>query len=946
MEKKDLENFFSKYIGDPKVSGNEIQGLCPFHSDTKRSFSANLTSGLFKCFAESCPVKQGNLIKFIIEIEKISFPEAIKFLKKNYPQLLNITKKTQQQVLPDEKTILIWEDDLLKTESLLSFVKEHMGWDETLIKKYKLGFDGFHFTLPIHSRGNLINIRKYNPFPKKGEPKYLGISGHNQLAIFPEENLKEQFIFLFEGEKDCLLANKLGLEGSVSFTGGAGSYDVSFNKYFKDKKLRIIYDNDEAGKRGALRITSLLKEFAKDIKILILPLEKGKDFADWVLKEGGSLNQLLKIEKEFPFYKEEENKEKEVNIVELQEASNKEYFFKNILVKGILIGKDLAPYLVPKKVEVSCSLTGRGRRCNNCALGRRGGIQILNFDFNDPLLLMLLDSSDYQLKRVIKEKAKIYTFCNDFDIKVLEAQNIVRLKIIPDVSFSSKFNEYTIRETFFIGSNIKSNQTYQFLGITLPNPKNQYATHIFKDAQPVEASLDKFKVTDEIKKDLSIFKVKDKVKGEDKDNIEIKLKEIYKDLSFNVTGIYGREDLLMAYDLIYHSVLQFKFKGKIIKKGWVETLVLGDTKTGKTETAISLINHYRMGEIASGESSSLVGLLGGLQQSQQRWNLTWGKIPLNDRKLLIIDETSGLTVEQIGALSEVRSSGIAEITKIQTEKTLARTRLIWLSNPRKSLPLSYYSSGVQAVRDLIGRPEDISRFDFILTLGEDEVSSEVINESEKKKVDEIYTSVKSHYLVLWAWTRRVRDIQFEEGVEDHILGEGIKMSKIYSSEFPVVTGAEQRIKLARLSVALACRLFSTDEKGEKVIVKKEHVDYIVKFLKKIYSKNSFAYDLWSLPRQDIAKLRNDIEILESLKLMGGNSLDFILHTNQLRLSDIEESSGWERQRAKEFLSLLLRSGALQKRYTYYFKTPIFINFLKKNRELIFSEEKKEKQGEF
>ena len=942
MEKKDLELFFSRYIRDSKVTGDEIIGLCPFHSDTKRSFSANLKTGLFKCFAESCPVKQGNLIQFVIHLNKCSFSEAIKFLKKNYPSLLNISKSPLSQNIPEPELVNSWKESLLKTSSLLDFANVEMGWDRDLIKKFHLGFDGSKFTIPIYQNKKLINVRKYNPYPEKDKPKYSGITGHNQLAIYPEENLEERFLFLFEGEKDLLLANKLGIKGSITFTGGAGSYDIAFNKYFKNKKLRITYDNDEAGRRGAVRVSSFLKEFVEDIKILELPLKKeGEDFTDWVLKEKGTVKQFYSIEKEFPYYKEEKkDKEKEVNIVELVEASDHEYYFKKISTTATLVGRDLAPYLIPKKVEVSCSLTGRGRRCYNCELGRKGGVASFEFQPNDPLILSLVDTTDFQVKRIIKEKMRIYTFCNDFRYEVLKAQNIIRLKLIPNISYSSSFKEYTLREAFFLGTNIKSNQTYQFLGITLPNPKNQYATHIFYDAQPIETSLDKFKITTELKSKLEVFQ------KEEEQTVKEKLNLIYEDLSSNVTRIYGREDLLIAFDLAFHSILQFKFRGKIINKGWSDILILGDTKTGKTETAISLIEHYRLGDIASGESSSLVGLLGGLQQTQQRWHLTWGKIPLNDRKLLIIDETSGLTIEQIAALSEVRSSGIAEITKIQTEKTFARTRLIWLSNPRKALPLSYYSSGVEAVRNLIGRPEDISRFDYILTLGENEVSSEIMNEQKFKKIQHIYTTELCHYLILWTWTRKVKDIIFEKEVEEYILSKAIEMSKIYSSEFPLVTGAEQRIKLARMSIAVACRLFSTDEMGEKVIVKKEHVDFILDYLENIYNKSSFSYSLLSIPRRRVNELRKKEEILSILKQSGRGFLDFILNTNQLRLKDLEEISGWEKDRAREFLTLLLKVGALQKSYTYYRKTPAFINFLKKIRNEVSEEGISSEKGEF
>ena len=114
-------------------------------------------------------------------------------------------------------------------------------------------------------------------------------------------------------------------------------------------------------------------------------------------------------------------------------------------------------------------------------------------------------------------------------------------------------------------------------------------------------------------------------------HIATKFDEIHNDLEANVTRIYQRRDLLTAVDLVYHSVLQFKFQGVLVKKGWLECLVIGDTRCGKSETLERIAEHYMAGEVVTGENVSFAGLVGGLQQSQKVWSITWGRPVLRKR---------------------------------------------------------------------------------------------------------------------------------------------------------------------------------------------------------------------------------------------------------------------------------------------------------------------------
>ncbi len=202
--------------------------------------------------------------------------------------------------------------------------------------------------------------------------------------------------------------------------------------------------------------------------------------------------------------------------------------------------------------------------------------------------------------------------------------------------------------------------------------------------------------------------------------VRSKFDDIHQDLAVHVTKIYDRPELMISIDLVFHSVLSFNFLGNVVRKGWLECLILGDTGCGKTATVGALIKHYKAGDICTGEGATFAGIVGGAQQFAGNWSITWGQAPLMDRRLLAIDEVSGLTTEMISNMSGMRSDGIAALTKIHQEKTFARTRLIWISNPRgRNKGLRAYNTGIEAVQELIGRPEDVRRFDFAVTVAKD-----------------------------------------------------------------------------------------------------------------------------------------------------------------------------------------------------------------------------------
>jgi hypothetical protein len=392
-----------------------------------------------------------------------------------------------------------------------------------------------------------------------------------------------------------------------------------------------------------------------------------------------------------------------------------------------------------------------------------------------------------------------------------------------------------------------------------------------------------------------------------------KLREISEDLSRHVTRIYGRPEMHALIDLTFHSAISFDFAGKRMNRGWLETLIVGDTRTGKSEAATMLSRHYQAGEIVSCESASYAGIIGGMQQygSSKEWAITWGTVPINDRRLVVLDEIGGLSTEEIAAMSSVRSSGLAQLTKIQSEATHARTRLLWLGNPRNA-PMSNFTYGVQAIQPLIGNPEDIARFDLAMSVRTGEVPASEINRSHGGGRQR-YTAESCRALIRWVWSRKPEQIRWAAGAEDAVYRAAQKLGADYIEDPPLIQVANVREKIARVAVAIAARLYSTDRTGQLIVVKKEHVKDAMTFIDHLYNMPGFGYGERSKEvLRDAEKATSLKTEIKSYLYEKPNLAKFLRNTSSFRRQDIEEVLNVDREQANAVISRLWESKMVRK----------------------------------
>lgn len=937
------ENFYSDYFDNLRPNANgECAVKCPWHNDSVESMNININTGRFYCHACDIGGDEYEFYRIVNGYEKADFKRMVLDLEEKYgirPQsekekslsnslIENFEEEATEYI--SDKEVQKFHKILLQSNKMLHFLLNKRGLRRETIEKYKIGYDVERITIPIYdSHGRCVNIRRYLP-ESKGKAKMISYKqGSGSARLYPIENLNNDMILLTEGEMDCLLANQMGYN-AITTTGGANTWKKVWNPLFKDKTVYICYDIDRAGVAGAEKIARNLHDIAKQIKIIKLPIidPPDGDITDYFVSLGHTKEDLDLVIDKAPIFTPENEKPENDNSkpvkVHLSEASKAKYIDRKIEMDVMVSGKDIGPYGYPKKVKINCS-PDNGNKCATCMMGVNAGERVVYFQKDDRILLQLIDCTDSQQRGIIKRKAGIPKTCNAFNMEILEQGNIEEVLLQPELDFSNEDREYTTRIAYVIGHGLKANMSYRMNGMTITDPRYQYVTHLISEAKPSQDNISSFRMTPEKHERLKIFQP---TRGQ---TVDEKFADIYNDLTHNVTHIYGREDVLTAIDLVYHSVLSFKFQDQFIPRGWVEALIIGDTRTGKSETAQAIMNHYKLGEFVTGENTTYAGLIGGMQQTQKRWFVSWGKIPLNDRRLVVIDEASGLSKEAIGNMSGVRSSGIAEIVKIHQERTHARTRLLWISNTRTGRALREYGYGVEAVKELIGKNEDIARFEFVVSCASEEVSMDLINKpmSEMKQVPHIYTYDLCKQLVLWAWSRTPEQICFTDEAVKLILELAKRMAKDFVSEIPLVEGANQRIKLARMAVAAACRMYSTKD-GENVIVKPEHVEFVYNFLMQIYKKHSLGY--WELSQQireqeQIAAQAHD-KVVKFLK-QNQDVARVFLQYNSIVSKDLEDLCDLDCQTVRRFLKFLAKNGMIGKSSRGYKKQPAFIKILRR-----------------
>lgn len=943
----DNEAFFLNELKNIQRRGNEIKAECPFkdlhegQTDNNPSLTVNLAKGVYYC--NSCHSK-GNIFTMYKQLYNLSNEEAWFSLG----DALKIPRPDgSKPTRPDIEPGLVREYHqrlMSLTGPLRDMLRERRGLtDETLVE-FQLGWDGDRITIPIYDEFNtLVNFRRYKWNSNEDQWKVLNYTdelnnAYGEVRIFGIDRVLDDsvdYVVWCEGEMDRLSGEQRGFPCACA-TSGAGTWKPEWSKLFRNKKrVYIAQDNDEAGRNATKKLCEKLYHVV-DVYVVNWPENfpvKG-DVTDFFVKCGLSTEDFQSLLDNATKYVDETVSEarladeSEAEEVHLSLSADASYAGKRIRVPVMVSGKDSTPYVCPKVLRAKCGeAAGESKKCASCALAVNAGELTRELSSRDAGVMKLIKCSDSQQQRMIREILGVHTTCAECTVEAVDNMNLEELRLIPkaEANFGfSKEHEYVVRSGYYVGNNLKTNRRYTLAGYMYPEPNTQYATYVFDQAIPEKDLISDFELDEEAINYLNLFKQKPGQSVRDKFN------EIHADIERNVTFIWERRPVAFAVDLIYHTVLNFYFQEQYVKRGWGELLIIGDSGQAKTTIVERMMHHYRLGEIHSGESSKRTGLVYSMQQTNKRWFLVWGAFPLNDGGLLTIDELSGLSEDDLAVMSDVRSSGVAKATGVITAETTSRTRAIYISNPRNGRQLNSETYGVSAVLKLMGKAEDVRRLDLAMSVASGDVDPSLVNKSLKDipEVPHIYTSDACNVRALWAWSRKPDDVIFTDEATERILKKATEMGAKYSSTVPIVEAADQRIKIARLSVAAAACVFSSDETGQKVIVKPEHVDFVVDFMDEIYCSKSFGYDKLSeqnnitsdTSEDNISKLRKQFLVLP---IVDFNDMSKILYQlPYFSRATLEDYTGLSKDDLKMLLKFMTNNYLVDKVRGDYRRLPL------------------------
>ncbi len=490
-KEEDHLSFFAARLGfDPGAVNDqgEVSAKCPFHDDSTQSLSVNVKTGLWHCFAAQC-AKTGN--RQIFE----------KMLKEG-PGSVDL----------DPSLVKSYHQVLLSSRPVLEWLEEKRGIKLDVVKKYNLGYDSERIWIPVYDADKkLVNVRKYNRKATSGR-KMISVSGHGSSRLYPADTIEDDWVLLLEGEWDCFLAIQLGYP-AVTTTGGAGSWKREFNSYFRQKHVIICYDNDKAGETGAVKAAASLLAVAKSIKVIKLPFDepKGADFTDFFMHHKNTKEDFDRLIQEAPFFiaKGPAGRiiDDKISVIQLADSGHERHTYTRVEMLLHVAGKDLAPYLAPKRVGFSCEM-GRPE-CKFCSIAAAGGVLQFEFTETHVEILETIGAPKAQVEGIVRRAAGVVQKCPKPHIEVESHHNIEAIRAIPDLdsNYDQDEEQYTMRPLFFLGHGLALNSSYKVTGLCLPDPRNQSATVLVYKAEARQDSIERYVPKKESLSSRSVFEV-------------------------------------------------------------------------------------------------------------------------------------------------------------------------------------------------------------------------------------------------------------------------------------------------------------------------------------------------------------------------------------------------------------------------------------------------------
>ena len=318
-----------------KKRGANLIGVCPFHKEKTPSFIVSPAKGIFKCFG--CG-KAGDSVRFIMEHEHYSYPEALRFLAQKYGIIIEEKEQTPEEMVAQNERERMFNVNSFAQQYFSSTMKNdeeglaigmsyfrERGFRDAIIDKFQLGYclnqrDAFvqHAVKNGYSKDLLLKVGLASGNEERTYDKYQGrvifpihnltgkvigfgariLSGDKTKAKYlnsPESEIynKSQTLYgiyfakneisrldnciLVEGYADVLSMHQAGIENTVASSGTSLTTEQIrlISRYTKN--ITVLYDGDSAGIHAALRGTDMILEEGMNVRIVVLPPDEDPD---------------------------------------------------------------------------------------------------------------------------------------------------------------------------------------------------------------------------------------------------------------------------------------------------------------------------------------------------------------------------------------------------------------------------------------------------------------------------------------------------------------------------------------------------------------------------------------------------------------------------------------------------------------------------------------------
>lgn len=344
-----------------KKRGVNYLGLCPFHNEKTPSFTVSPSKEIFKCFG--CG-KAGNAVNFIMEHERLNYPEALKYLARKYHIEIVEKELTSEDIEKqnERESLLVlnayaarqFSENLFHSEEGisvgLSYFRER-GFLQNTIKKFDVGYslekrdalskkaleDGYKLDFllktglsiqnergvfdrfsgrvifPIHSLSG--QVLGFGGRILKTDVKAAKYVNSPESEIYQKSRIvygifqarkaitRDDKCYLVEGYTDVMSLHEAGIENVVASSGTSLTQEqVRLIKRFTPN-ITILYDGDAAGIKASLRGIDIVLEEGMNVKIVLLPDGEDPDSYSKKISNEGFLKYLKENETDFIRFK-------------------------------------------------------------------------------------------------------------------------------------------------------------------------------------------------------------------------------------------------------------------------------------------------------------------------------------------------------------------------------------------------------------------------------------------------------------------------------------------------------------------------------------------------------------------------------------------------------------------------------------------------------------------